>query len=310
MVWQPYYRGDGVKRDVKLPTPPPWRRFPPKPVTTSFQPPPGLVEAVNAALHLRRPLLLTGRPGSGKSTVIESIAAELGLKKPLRWHITSRSLLTDALYRYDALGRVHEERLYGRDDIAGFLQLGPLGTALLPAELPAERPRALLIDEFDKSDVDLPGDLLEILERGEYEIPELARYREPEVEVRGWDTDDRHTVKKGRVQCSSFPVIVITSNGERDFAAPFLRRCVRFRMPDPDAAFLRQVVTAHLGEPVGGGRTAGMVIKSFVERLEAGDSVALDQLLNAVYLLTGKNAPAQADREALQRLLLQELSRS
>src|SRR5262249_40832488 len=167
MAWQPYYNGDGVNRGARLPPPPPWRRFPSSPSEVVFTPPPGLVDAVNAALHLRRPLLLTGRPGSGKSTVIESIAAELGLGAPLRWHITSRRTLAEALYRYDALGRVHAERLDGTDDIAEFLQLGPLGTALLPDK----KPRALLIDELDKSDIDLPGDLLEILERGEYEIP-------------------------------------------------------------------------------------------------------------------------------------------
>ncbi len=240
MNWQPYYHGDGANRGAELPAPPPWRTFSPGPGAEVFQPPPGLVEAVNAALHLRRPLLLTGAPGSGKSTVIDSVAAELGLGVPLRWHITSRSGLSDALYRYDVLGRVHaQQMLQGghevEDDISAFLRLGPLGTALLPRK----RPRALLIDEFDKADFDLPGDLLDVLERGEFEVPELARNREPVVNVREWSDEDRHPVERGRVRCTSFPVIVITSNGERDFGAPFLRRCVRFQMPKPSPEFSR-----------------------------------------------------------------------
>src|SRR5690242_17932500 len=114
MAWQPYYRGDGESHGATLPDPPPWRSFPARPLARTFQPPPGLVEAVNAALHLRRPLLLTGAPGSGKSTVVDSIASELGLGPALRWHITSRSVLTDALYRYDVLGRIHAQQLASR----------------------------------------------------------------------------------------------------------------------------------------------------------------------------------------------------
>ena len=166
MNWQPYYVGDGIPRDVEIGDPPPWRSFPRQNLHRQFQPPPGLTTAVNAALALRRPLLVTGPAGSGKSTVIEQVAAELKLGDPLRWHITSRSTLTEALYRYDALGRIHAQRLAGPDggdDIAPFLQLGPLGTALLPSG----RPRALLIDEIDKSDLDLPSDLLEVMERVE-----------------------------------------------------------------------------------------------------------------------------------------------
>lgn len=173
MTWDAYYRGDGVPRPAAaLPEPPPWRTFPIPSSAEVFRPPEGLSDAVNAALALRRPLLITGGPGTGKSTVIEQVAAELALGPVLRWHVTSRSSLADALYRYDALGRIHAHRLQqekaraggaaGVDDIAAFLTLGPLGTALLPSP----RPRALLVDEIDKADLDLPGDLLDVLERG------------------------------------------------------------------------------------------------------------------------------------------------
>ncbi|MFJ8034661.1 AAA family ATPase [Streptomyces sp. NPDC096032] len=317
MTWKPYYRGDGEQRDTPLGGPPPWRTFPRTPQHLQYQPPPGLVDVVNAALHLRRPLLVTGPAGSGKSTVIEQVAHELKLGQVLRWHITSRSSLTDALYRYDALGRIHAQSLRtamtpgpadragrgrSRDDIAPFLQLGPLGTALLPAD----QPRALLVDEIDKSDLDLPSDLLEVLERGEFEIPELVRYRKPRVKVRQWDSDEEHLVERGRVQCTQFPFILLTSNGERDFSPAFLRRCIRYPMPALKGDFLTGVVRAHFQEVPEGARP---LVEEFAERVEAGEHLAVDQLLNAVALLTGDQAPQGGQYEELRELLLRELSR-
>ncbi|WMC89789.1 AAA family ATPase [Streptomyces rochei] len=307
MTWTPFYVGDGVPRDVDLGDPPPWRTFPRDPKPERFQPPPRLVEAVNAALALRRPLLLTGAPGSGKSSVIKQVSAELRLGDPLRWHITSRSTLVDALYRYDALGRIHAQRLAGDsgdDDIAPFLRLGPLGTALLPTE----RPRALLIDEIDKSDLDLPSDLLDVLEHGEFEIPELSRYREDVIEVREWAGDDVHPIVKGRVQCDNFPFIVLTSNGERDFPAAFLRRCIRYTMPMPDAESLRRVVAAHFETAVESPGPVDSLILSFVERLRAGESLAVDQLLNAVHVLTSAQAPEDDAAQDVKELILRELT--
>ncbi|MCS0639483.1 ATPase [Streptomyces sp. LP05-1] len=313
MTWQPYYTGTGTppatpEDRVELPPAPPWREFPRRSLHERFVPPPGLVEAVNAALALRRPLLVTGQAGSGKSTVIEQVAAELDLGTPLRWHITSRSGLAEALYRYDALGRIHAQRLEGSggsDDIAPFLRFGPLGTALLPAD----RPRALLIDEIDKSDLDLPSDLLDVLERGEFEIPELARYGADDVAVREWGGDGTHEVTRGRVQCTAFPFIVMTSNGERDFPAAFLRRCVRFTMPLPTPETLLRVVRAHMGAEAAGTDETRRLIGTFLERLTAGESLAVDQLLNAVHLLSGEDAPTEERRAAVEDLILRELSR-
>jgi MoxR-like ATPase len=308
MTWGSYYRGDGVRRELVLDAPPPWRQFPRRSASVAFEPPEGLAAAVNAALSLRRPLLITGTPGSGKSTVIESVARELGLGPVLRWHITSRSELGDALYRYDVLGRIHEQQLSrgngSADDIAPFLQLGPLGTALLPSV----RPRALLIDELDKSDLDLPSDLLQVLERGEFEIPELARYSRKEVEVRIWGSEDTHRVVRGRVQCTEFPFIVMTSNGDRDFPAAFLRRCIRFTMPKPDAQAIRQVVLAHLRLDVTGVAALSGIVDAFVNRIDAGESLAVDQLLNAIFVLAGEDAPHGASRQELLQMLLQDLA--
>ena len=312
MAWGSYYRGDGSVHAESLGPPPPWRQFPRKPLGFKFQPPEGLTDAVNAALSLRRPLLVTGTPGSGKSTVIESVAEELVLGPVLRWHITSRSVLSEALYRYDVLGRIHEQQLGNAspgnvvDDIAPFLQLGPLGTALVPST----RPRALLIDEIDKSDLDLPSDLLDVLERGEYEIAELPRYSAADVAVRIWDSEKRYTVHRGRVQCAEFPFIVMTSNEERDFPAPFLRRCIRFSMPTPDDEAIRKIVLAHLDIEIGSDGPMADLVAGFVARLEAGENLAIDQLLSAVFVLSGREAPVGTQREELARMLLRELTRA
>lgn len=307
MTWIDIYRGDGIAHDAVLPEPPPWRAFPRPSLAAAFQPPEGLTEAVNAALLLRRPLLVTGAPGSGKSTIVESVAAELRLGDILRWHITSRSTLAEALYRYDPLARIHAQRL-GQDDAVGlFLQLGPLGTALASAD----RPRALLIDEIDKSDLDLTSDMLDVLERGEFEIVELTRLREAgPVSVREWASTEEISVVGGRVHCTRFPFIVMTSNGERDFPAPFLRRCIRYTMPRPTPEMLARAVAAHLGAGGELDPAVESLIEDFLRRLAAGHQVAIDQLLNAVFLITGSDAPAGEAGNRIRQLTLRDLSES
>jgi MoxR-like ATPase len=326
------YRGDGVPGAVPLPAAPPWRRFDGEVLlertiadatahdAALFQTTPELVEAVNAALTLRRPLLLTGRPGSGKSTLIEAVARELVLGRVLRWHITSASTLTAALYRYDALGRLQERQLIARParpagttglrrtsvhrpalDISAYLRLGPLGTALLPTD----RPRALLVDEIDKSDVDLPSDLLNVFERGEFEIPELARLGQRTVDVREDGGDERFPIVDGHVRCCEFPFVVLTSNGERDFPPAFLRRCVQFKMPDPTPPLLTRIVTAHLGDDVAA--EAEDLIERFADRAGRSRAHATDQLLNAIFVLMGPAELTDDERARVTELLLREL---
>jgi len=311
MAWDSYYRGDGSVHPVRLGPPPPWRVFPRRPQGVTFRPPAGLTTAVNAALSLRRPLLLTGVPGSGKSTMIESVAEELSLGPVLRWHVTSRSTLSDALYTYDVLGRIHDQQLKTAqrvaetaDSIAPFLRLGPLGTALVPSE----RPRALLIDEIDKSDLDLPSDLLNVFERGEYEIPELVRDSHSMVEVRTWDSDRTYPVLQGRVICTEFPFIVMTSNEEREFPPEFLRRCIRFVMPIPSEDGIRQIVFAHLNSEVSEARPVAELVRIFAARLASGETLAIDQLLNAVFMLSEGAAPTEVERAQLTEILLRDLT--
>ena len=336
---------DIVKRLEKLP-PPPWRPFRSaevpeerrhvaskdlRPSTQqrgrTFQATDKIVELVNAALVLRRPLLVTGHPGSGKSSLIDAIAYELELGEPLRWSVTSRSTLRDALYSYDAVGRLQASRQAAQDDsraetirrrhrrssagvpITDFLRLGPLGTALLPTE----RPRALLIDEIDKADLDLPNDLLNVLEDGEFEIPELARLEEVLVRVRvqGGDDDETYPVRQGRVRAKQFPIVVFTSNGERDFPPAFKRRCLSLDMPDPcaDPVRLTDIVRAHLNEYFDDKRRATVerLIKDFHQRA-ATERLATDQLLNAVLLVVGRAGLAEGDKAALVQAVTRKLA--
>ncbi|MFG2288627.1 AAA family ATPase [Streptomyces sp. NPDC048595] len=336
------YRGAGAPHDgiEHLPPPPPWRDFdggppvaPPAPLDPASERRLGVQhreashhrpgeterELVNAALYLRRPLLVTGAPGSGKSTLAHSVAYELGLGRVLGWPVVSRSTLRDGLYDYDAIGRLQDLQIARQtvaepealsaavDDEPGggigrYIRLGPLGTALLPAD----RPRVLLVDELDKSDIDLPNDLLNVLEEGEFRIPELERLAgsAPEVQVLS-DDGTRVTVRDGRVRCRAFPFIVLTSNGERDFPAPLLRRCIHLHIPVPDKERLAAMVRAHFGE--GAAERYEAVIDRFLDR-EPGDVRAVDQLFNAIHL-TQQAGWTDQDEEETRRRLTAELMR-
>lgn len=279
-----------------------------------------IITAVNSALSLRRPLLVTGNPGSGKTSLAYAIAYELKLGPVLLWPITTRSKLSDALYRYDAIARLQDtqfdkselelqlllakaedkeldrakvdELKQGRS-LGNYIHLGPVGTVFLPSHLP----RVLLIDEIDKSDLNLPNDLLNLFEEGSYEIPELVRQKSDiPVSVRTEDDGLDAGIEKGRVTCYEFPLVIMTSNGERDFPPAFLRRCLRIRMPDPtDSNILTNIVGSHFDrsdrqpteqpwsevEP-----KVAILIEKFAEDLKRKpSSLATDQLLNLIYMV-------------------------
>ncbi|WP_113704995.1 AAA family ATPase [Nonomuraea lactucae] len=323
------YQGTGRPlRDVSLrtalPAPPPWRDFDGGPVLPAPQEdPPDLdrrlgpvtfvhprqvdqreVTAVNIALFLRRPLLVTGPPGVGKSTLAYQVSRELRLGPVLRWPVNSRTTLRSGQYEYDAIGRVQEarRRVESHDeepetDIGDFLHLGPLGTALLPYELP----RVLLVDEFDKGDADLANDLLDVLEEGGFTIPELfrVRARAPRVRVHTADPGHAAVVTEGAVRCRAFPFIVITSNRERDFPPAFLRRCVQYEMPVPGPERLADLVTAHFAKAAAPHQDR--LIQEFLKYRKHWP-LAADQLLNALYLAV-QGFPTDPEDEEWRRIL-------
>jgi MoxR-like ATPase len=295
------------------------------------------VRMVNAALLLRRPLLVTGRPGVGKSTLAYRIARELGLGRVLQWPVTSRTTIASGLFEYDVIGRAQagqawyvgqqrerdidaprrsRDRASGggagdtsssRDagspshdatparrsspedrarhmplDIGDFIQLGPLGTALLPYRLP----RVLLIDELDKGDADLPNDLLTLFEDGWYAVQPLVRVKRHIDEVTVYTADPGRTapIRDGIVRTRSFPLVIMTSNGEREFPEAFMRRCLRLDIPDPSPEALGELVAAQFANRLGD--LQERLVRDFMTRSEQVDGLAADQLLNAAHLAT------------------------
>jgi len=238
----PYYGGQGKQRD-DLPVNLPGSRRAQMLKPENYLADAGLVDACNVSLLLGQPLLLTGEPGTGKTEFAASLAWELGFGKHLKYETKSTSSARDLFYIYDALKRFQDAQSNIKSDSAlPYISYQALGEAIIrtrePAEVADYLPSTLehnqktrsvvLIDEIDKAPRDFPNDILNELERMYFRIPELGGAL---IEA---DT-------------SLNPVVIITSNSEKDLPDAFLRRCVYYNIPFPSIERLKQIVSGRLG---------------------------------------------------------------
>lgn len=175
--------------------------------------------AVNAAVALQRPLLVKGEPGTGKTVLAQEVAAALGY--PLvEWHVKSTTKAQQGLYEYDAVSRLRDSQLGDPKvaDIANYIVRGKLWDAF-----EADQPQVVLIDEIDKADIEFPNDLLLELDRMQFFVYETRR----------------------TVAAKHRPVVIITSNNEKELPDAFLRRCFFHYIRFPDRATMERIVEAH-----------------------------------------------------------------
>ncbi|WP_417493557.1 AAA family ATPase [Maricaulis sp.] len=178
-----------------------------------------LSAAVNAAIALERPLLVKGEPGTGKTELARQVADALGMPL-LEWHIKSTTKARQGLYEYDAVGRLRDSQLGDErvHDISNYIRKGKLWEAFT-----AEKRSVLLIDEIDKADIEFPNDLLQELDRMEFHVYETGE----------------------TIKAVERPVVIITSNNEKELPDAFLRRCFFHFIAFPDEEMMRAIVEVH-----------------------------------------------------------------
>ena len=180
-----------------------------------------LLRAVNIAMVLQKPLLIKGEPGTGKTMLAQAVSDAMG-KRLIIWNVKSTTKAQDGLYVYDVVQRLYDSQFgtHGVDDIASYIKPGKLGEAFQ-----SEEQVVLLIDEIDKADLEFPNDLLWELDQMEFYIPET----------------------KETVRAKHRPIVIITSNAEKELPDAFLRRCVFHYIEFPDQEQMREIIRVHFG---------------------------------------------------------------
>ena len=228
-----------------------------------------LMMAVNAAVTLQRPLLIKGEPGTGKTMLAEEVAKALG-RRLLQWHVKSTAKAQQGLYEYDAVSRLRDSQLGDArvEDIANYIKRGPVWESF-----ESEQPAVLLIDEIDKADIEFPNDLLRELDRMEFYVYETQQL----------------------VRAKHRPLIIITSNNEKELPDAFLRRCFFHYIRFPDRDTMERIVAVH--HP---GLKQDMLRSALTAFFEIRDVPGLkkkpstSELLDWIKLLVAEDIPPEA----------------
>ncbi len=241
-----------------------------------------LMMAVNAAVTLQRPLLVKGEPGTGKTMLAEEIASSLG--RPLiQWHIKSTTKAAQGLYEYDAVARLRDSQLgeRGVNDIANYIVKGKLWEAF-----EADNQPVLLIDEIDKADIEFPNDLLLELDRMEFYVYETQQ----------------------TIKAKNRPIIIITSNNEKELPDAFLRRCFFHYIQFPDRETMDSIIHVHF--PDIKKRLLAEAMECFFELREIPGlkkRPSTSELLDWIKLLVAEDIPPEALREKDTRRAIPKL---